>query len=60
MMVLTLATGLHTLPVGTTRLSSSQLARVSIIEASREPWPFALAALTVVAPFAVVPFLTLR
>lgn len=60
MMVLTLALGLYTPPVGTTLFISSSVARVSIIQATRELWPFYLAALTVVLLFSFVPFLTLR
>jgi tripartite ATP-independent transporter DctM subunit len=59
-MVLTLALGLYTPPVGTTLFISSSIARVSIIDTSRELWPFYLAALTVVALFAYVPALTLH
>lgn len=60
MMVLTLALGLYTPPVGTTLFISSSIARVSIIHASRELLPYYLAALTVVLLFSYVPFLTLR
>jgi TRAP-type transport system large permease protein len=60
LMVLTLALGLYTPPVGTTLFISSSIARVSIIETTRELWPFYLAALTVVALFAYVPALTLH
>lgn len=58
-MVLTLALGLYTPPVGTTLFISSSIARVSVVETTRELWPFYLAALTVVALFAYVPALTL-
>jgi TRAP-type transport system large permease protein len=60
MMVLTLALGLYTPPVGTTLFISSSIARVSIIQATRELWPFYLAALTVVALFSYVPALTVH
>ncbi len=59
MMVLNLAIGLWTPPVGTTLFISSSIARVSIIEASRELWPFYLAALTVLGLFSYVPALTI-
>ena len=58
-MVLTLALGLYTPPVGTTLFISSSIARVSVVETTRELWPFYLAALTVVALFAYLPALTL-
>ena len=60
LMVLTLALGLYTPPVGTTLFISSSIARVSIIQTTRELWPFYFAALTVVALFAYVPALTLH
>ena len=60
LMVLTLALGLYTPPVGTTLFISSSIARVSIIQTTRELWPFYLAALTVVALFAYIPALTLH
>jgi tripartite ATP-independent transporter DctM subunit len=60
LMVLTLALGLYTPPVGTTLFISSSIARVSILQTARELWPFYLAALTVVALFAYVPALTLH
>jgi TRAP-type transport system large permease protein len=59
-MVLTLALGLYTPPVGTTLFISSQIARVSIIQTTRELWPFYIAALMVVALFSFVPALTLH
>ncbi|HET6469311.1 MAG TPA: TRAP transporter large permease subunit [Geminicoccaceae bacterium] len=58
-MVLTLALGLYTPPVGTTLFISSSIARVSVVQTTRELWPFYLAALTVVALFAYVPALTI-
>jgi TRAP-type transport system large permease protein len=59
-MVLTLALGLYTPPVGTTLFISSSIARVSILQASRELLPYYVAALTVVLLFSYVPFLTLH
>jgi TRAP-type transport system large permease protein len=59
-MVLTLAVGLYTPPVGTTLFISSSIARVSIVQATRELWPFYLAALAVVLLFSYVPALTLH
>ena len=59
-MVLTLALGLYTPPVGTTLFISSSIARVSIVQATRELWPFYLAALAVVLLFSYVPALTLH
>jgi TRAP-type C4-dicarboxylate transport system permease large subunit len=58
-MVLTLAVGLYTPPVGTTLFISSSIARVSIVQASRELWPYYLAAITIVLLFSYVPALTL-
>ena len=60
LMVLTLALGLYTPPAGTTLFISSSIARGSIIQTTRELWPFYLAALAVVALFANVPALTLH
>jgi tripartite ATP-independent transporter DctM subunit len=59
-MVLTLALGLYTPPVGTTLFISSSIARVSMVQATRELWPYYLAALIVVLLFSYVPALTLR
>jgi tripartite ATP-independent transporter DctM subunit len=59
-MVLTLAVGLYTPPVGTTLFISSSIARVSIVQATRELWPFYAAAITVVLLFSYVPALTLH
>jgi tripartite ATP-independent transporter DctM subunit len=58
-MVLTLAVGLYTPPVGTTLFISSSIARVSIVQATRELWPYYLAAITIVLLFSYVPALTL-
>lgn len=59
-MVLTLAVGLYTPPVGTTLFISSSIARVSIVQAARELWPYYMAAMAVVLLFSYVPALTLR
>lgn len=59
MMVLNLAIGLYTPPVGTTLFISSSVARVSLIAAARELWPFYLIALGTVLAFSFVPALTL-
>ena len=58
-MVLTLAIGLYTPPVGTTLFISSSIANVSIIKSSRELLPFYVVALTTVLSFAFIPALTL-
>ena len=58
-MVLNLAIGLFTPPVGTTLFISAAIAKVSIFEAARELWPFYLAALLVVLAFSYIPALTL-
>lgn len=59
-MVLTLAIGLYTPPVGTTLFISSSIAGVSIVKTTRELWPYYIAALTVILLFSYVPALTLR
>lgn len=59
-MVLTLALGLYTPPVGTTLFISSSIARVSIVETTRELWPYYGAALLVVLLFSFVPALTVH
>lgn len=59
MMVLTLAMGLYTPPVGTTLFISSSVARVSIIAATKELMPFYLIALTIVLAFSYIPALTI-
>ena len=59
-MVLTLAIGLYTPPVGTTLFISSSIARELIVKTTRELWPYYVAALTVVLLFSFVPALTLR
>ncbi|GAB3440219.1 TRAP transporter large permease [Insolitispirillum peregrinum] len=59
MMVLTLAIGLYTPPVGTTLFISSSIARVSIIAAMRELWPYYAVGLGTVLLFAYIPFMTL-
>ncbi len=58
-MVLTLAIGLYTPPVGTTLFISSSIANVSILKASRELFPFYAVALGTTLAFAYVPALTL-
>lgn len=58
-MVLTLAIGLYTPPVGTTLFISSSIARVSILRASRELLPFYAVALAITLLFAFVPAMTL-
>ena len=58
-MVLTLAIGLYTPPVGTTLFISSSIARVSILSASRELIPFYVVALGTVLSFAYIPAMTL-
>ena len=58
-MVLTLAIGLYTPPVGTTLFISSSIARVSILTASRELMPFYAVALGTTLLFAYIPALTL-
>ena len=58
-MVLTLAIGLYTPPVGTTLFISSSIARVSILAASRELIPFYTVALGITLAFAFIPALTL-
>ena len=59
-MVVNLAIGLYTPPVGTTLFIGSSIARVSIVHATRELWPYYIAAITVVVLFSYVPALTLR
>ena len=58
-MVLTLAIGLYTPPVGTTLFISSSIARVSILKASKELIPFYIVALAIALAFAYIPALTL-
>ena len=58
-MVLTLAIGLYTPPVGTTLFISSSIANVSILKSSRELIPFYLVALGATLAFAYIPALTL-
>jgi len=59
-MVLNLAVGLYTPPVGTTLFISTTIARVTILRAARELLPFYAVALTVLLLFSYVPALTLR
>ena len=58
MMVLALAIGLFSPPVGTTLFISSSIAQVSIINSTRELWPFYLAVLVILGLFSFVPALT--
>ena len=58
-MVLTLAIGLYTPPVGTTLFISSSIARTSIIDSTKELMPFYLVALLSVFAFAYIPALTI-
>ena len=58
-MVLTLAIGLYTPPVGTTLFISSSIARVSILKAAIELWPFYIVALGITLLIAYVPLFTL-
>ena len=59
MMVLNLAIGLFSPPVGTTLFISSSIARVSIIDATRELWPFYVAVLIILGLFSYVPAMTI-
>jgi tripartite ATP-independent transporter DctM subunit len=59
-MVLNLAIGLYTPPVGTTLFISTTIARVPILRASLELLPFYAVGLTVLVAFSFVPALTLR
>ncbi len=58
-MVLNLAIGLYTPPVGTTLFISSSIAQTSIVQATKELWPFYFVALTIVLAFSYIPALTL-
>lgn len=58
-MVLTLAIGLYTPPVGTTLFISSSIARVSILKAAIELWPFYIVSLGITLLIAYVPLFTL-
>jgi tripartite ATP-independent transporter DctM subunit len=60
MMVLNLAIGLYTPPVGTTLFISSSIARTGIIQATRELLPFYAMALFVLGLFAYFPAMTLK
>lgn len=60
MMVLNLAIGLYTPPVGTTLFISSSIARTGIIPATRELLPFYAMALVVLGLFAYIPAMTLK
>jgi TRAP-type transport system large permease protein len=60
MMVLSLAIGLFSPPVGTTLFISSSLAKVPIMTVVRELWPFYLVAIAILLLFSYLPALTLR
>jgi len=60
MMVLNLAIGLYTPPVGTTLFISASIARTKIIETTKELFPFYLMALLVLLAFSYIPGLTLH
>ena len=60
MMVVNLAIGLYTPPVGTTLFITSALARVKVGDTVREMWPFYLVAFTVLAIVSYVPASILR
>jgi TRAP-type C4-dicarboxylate transport system permease large subunit len=59
-MVLNLAIGLYTPPVGTTLFISTTIARVPILRAAVELLPFYAVGITVLMLFSFVPGLTLR
>lgn len=59
-MVLNLAIGLYTPPVGTTLFISASIARTKIIETTRELMPFYLMALFILLAFSFMPILTLK
>jgi tripartite ATP-independent transporter DctM subunit len=59
-MVLNLAIGLYTPPVGTTLFISTTIARVPIVRATIELLPFYAAGITVLMLFSFIPALTLR
>ena len=60
MMVVNLAIGLYTPPVGTTLFITSALAKVKVGETVREMWPFYIVALSVLAIVSYVPASILR
>ncbi len=60
MMVVNLAIGLYTPPVGTTLFITSSIAKVKIGETVRAMLPFYLVALLVLGLMSYVPALTLR
>ena len=59
MMVLNLAIGLYTPPVGTTLFISTSIARTRIIATAKELWPFYGVALLILLAFTFIPALTL-
>ena len=60
MMVVNLAVGLYTPPVGTTLFITSALAKVKVGETVREMWPFYIVALSVLAIVSYIPASILR
>jgi len=58
MMVLNLAIGLYTPPVGTTLFISSSIAQTTIVRTTKELWPFYIVALITVLLFSYVPAMT--
>ncbi|MDO4904911.1 MAG: TRAP transporter large permease [Lautropia sp.] len=60
MMVLNLAIGLFTPPLGTTLFISSAIAREPVLKVVKELLPFYLAALTVLMMFSYIPAMTLK
>jgi tripartite ATP-independent transporter DctM subunit len=60
MMVVNLAIGLYTPPVGTTLFISASIARTKIIDTTRELAPFYAMALFILLLFSYVPALTLK
>lgn len=58
-MVLNLAIGLYTPPVGTTLFISSSIAQTSIVQTTKELWPFYMVALGTVLLFSYAPWMTL-
>lgn len=58
-MVINLAIGLYTPPVGTTLFISSSIANVSILKATAELWPFYLVALLTLLAYSFIPALTI-
>lgn len=59
-MVLSLAIGLFTPPVGTTLFISSSIANVPIFKVVREMWPFYVVSLLILLAFSFIPVLTIH